>query len=560
MRCVMHPNYRAMKILGYEIKKAQTTEQKTPQPSSRAHNWVGRRGPAVNEYFDGEKTPNELGYLKNLIPDYRGLRYRAFEAELKSDIVKIITGKFFKWVIGTGLRLEAEPNETVLETEGITSIPENFRRNVEARFSVYAKSHMCDYKRMDNLHNIAAEAFKAAFLGGDALCILRVGKLGNVNVQVIDGEHVQTPVMRDDLMEAVKQRGNDVRHGVEISKTGEHVSYFVRVFDNDNIMGEFKRIPARGAKSGKLLAWLVYGDKHRIDHVRGIPIITQILEKVDKLDRYTEAAVGTMEERSKIVMAIEHSKDSDGENPLLNKVKIARGKGTNDAVETEGYALGEKTAELIAATTQKDTFNLPIGARLVAPLDSQLAVDYGPFSKAVFVFLCASVNVPPEVALQLYEQNYSSSRAAIKSWEFIVNTFRERFSDKFYKNFYNLWIELEVVNNKVKAPGFLEALRSDNYMAIEAYSTARFKGSNMPHIDPLKEVKSVREILGANDSTPLASREQATEMLGLGDWSKNIEKYKKETEEAPEIPKENESDSSNQNGGQGGSVDSEQEI
>jgi len=175
------------------------------------------------------------------------------------------------------------------------------------------------------------------------------------------------------------------------------------------------------------MAFMIYGTKHRIDHVRGIPNITAILEKVEKLDRYTEAIVGGAEERAKIVMSIEHNRDSDGENPMMTNAKIAAGFANNAAKETTGFATGEKTAAVIAASTAKQVFNMPIGAQLKA-LESSMESQYKEFSRAVFDYLCASVEIPPEVALQLYGQNYSGSRAAINGWEYIVEIYRINFS------------------------------------------------------------------------------------------------------------------------------------
>ena len=63
-------------------------------------------------------------------------------------------------------------------------------------------------------------------------------------------------------------------------------------------------------------------------------------------------------------------------------------------------------------------------------------------------------------------------------------------------------------------------------MALEAFTTARFQGLKMPHIDPLKEVKAVREMIAEN----LISKEQATEILNIGDWWENIEKINNEQE------------------------------
>jgi capsid protein len=70
-------------------------------------------------------------------------------------------------------------------------------------------------------------------------------------------------------------------------------------------------------------------------------------------------------------------------------------------------------------------------------------------------------------------------------------------------------------------------------MVIEAYSKCRFIGKNMPHIDPLKEAKSVELMLNLG----LVSREQATEMLNLGDWYENYLKLQEENNNVIVAPK-----------------------
>jgi capsid protein len=513
-------------------KKIETESEINPLEAQNSTYYRGNWQPIITEQFDGEKTPGEMGVIRNLLPNHDHLRARAFEAHLKSDLVKIITGKFFKYVIGSGLKLQAEPQAAVLESEGIGKEGlAKFRKIVEARFAVYGDSTRSTHSGMGDLHDRAIDAFSTAFLGGDCLCIQRIDESGNLTMEVIDGQHVKTPLLEAAMMTAVKGRGNTIKNGIETDSRGQHVSFYVLTDHADYVLGKFKRIEAKGSKTGRLLAWMVYGDKHRIDHVRGIPNITQILEKVEKLDRYTEAAVGSAEERAKIVLAIEHNKDSDGENPMIGKARQAAGMGNNAASETAGYELGQKTAATIAATTQKQTFNMPVGSQLRA-LASTSEFQYDSFSKAVFRYLCAAVDIPPEVAMQVYEQNYSSSRAAINSWDYIVKIYRKRFVKTFYQPFYKQWLELEVIKNKISAPGFIKALQQDNFMVVEAYCTSRFVGVNMPHIDPLKEVNAIRKMLG-NDDDPLISHEQASEMLGVGDWVKNVEKWDEEEEIVP---------------------------
>ena len=481
--------------------------------------------PVTTKSFDGEKTPGEMGPAINLVPEHNGLRYRSYEAQLKSDVVKMITGKFFKWVIGNGLKLQSEPEETVLEMEGVKEDFIKFRKNVEARFKVYSNSKMSDFSRMQNIHKRASEAFKTAFLSGDALVILRVEN-GNINVQVIDGAEVKSPVFDSEFYKKAKDAGNDIIHGIEMNDRGEHVAFFVRKKDSESGIDSFERIPAKGEKSGRLMAWLIYGDKHRINHHRGIPQISAILEKVDKLDRYTEASVAGAEERAKIVFAVEHNQFSTGENPLLDAMR----KNMGNAIKTlDPYEEGKAVSKAISQTTNKQTFNLPIGSKLTT-LASQQEDQYQPFFDAVFVQLCSAIDIPPEVALQKYSSNYSASRAAINGWGYIVDIYRKDFTFDYYKNIYRLWLELEVLKGKIQSPGLLKASINDDDFLIEAFTQCKFTGVNMPHIDPLKEVKAVREMLGdpANGIVPLISHDNASEQLNQGEWSENYLKYKEE--------------------------------
>lgn len=501
-------------------------ENKSVQPENSTYSNPGyyhNLQPIITVPFDGEKTPAELGPVRKILPDHTRLRLRSFEAELKSDVIKIITGKFFKWVVGSGLKIQVEPNEIVLKTEKVNVKLGDFRTNTENRFRLFCESKRSDYAMQQNLHRLAKDAFRTSFLGGDCLVVLRVEN-AELNVQVIDGEQVQTPFLdKNKWVEQAEARGNVIKHGIERNKRGHHIAYYVKVESKDKFYGEFERVEAVGERTGRKMAWMIYGIKHRIDHVRGIPATTSILEKVEKLDRYTEATVGAAEERAKIPFFIEHGKDSTGENPFKKQMVVAMGKQDNAASETEGYHAGAKTAMTIAASTSKQVFNLPIGSKLTA-LHSNVEIQYESFWNAVFTSIAASLDVPPEVALQAYKNNYSASRAAINGWEYIVKMYRKKVADDFYQPIYDLWLELEVLKNKIEAPQFIKLLSNQNHVAIQAYSKARFIGNNMPHIDPKKEIEAIMTVV----EKKIVSMEQATEILNLGDWNENYKKIKEE--------------------------------
>lgn len=452
--------------------------------------------------YDGELNAGSLGNPINLIPDEEKIRYRANEAMLTSDVIKSISSKYFKAVVGQGLNLKSEPNTDVLKSEGINEDLRNFVDVTETRFRVWSKSTLPDYSEQKTLHKLALDAFTTAFIGGDSLVICRVDKQNNLTIQVVDGYHLGSSLNSKKLYE-----NNTIIKGVERDSKGKHVAYHLR-------NGE--RIDVYGKKTGRKMAWLVYGTKARIDHVRGMSEISTILEKDGVLKRYTEATVTSAEERAKIAYAITHGMHSNGENPLAAKIAAVQG-NSGEKVDFE------EVRKNIQATTQKTVINMPQDSDLKS-LESDQEVNYPEFFNAIFEQECAAMDIPPEVAKQMYNSNYSASRAAINNWGYIVDIKRQDLSEQFYKPIYNLWLELEVLKGKIQSNGYKQALRDKNRMAIEAYTTARFQGLKMPHIDPLKEVKAVREMIEEG----LISKEHATEILNIGDWWENIEQIKKE--------------------------------
>lgn len=500
-------------------------EETAPQPMNYYGNGqsYGQFYPVINRTFDGEKTLGELGVVTRNVIDYNRLRLRAYDAYIKTDVVKIIEEKRTDWVIGSGLKLQVEPNKTVLKSEGIEVDWAAFQKIVEARFMVYANSIYCDYGKNKNLHQLARDFYKGKRLGGDCLCIIRYSEQG-VNAQFVSAEHIQTPIMDSALMSAVKEKENYVEHGIEFNKAGEHVAYYVATKPLTGLSTKYERILAKGVKTGRTLAWLIYGQQISPDHKRGIPDNAQVLEKVNKLDRYTEAAVGKAEQAAKILYTITHQDYSTGEDPMQGLINKKLNLASTDI---NSYELGDGLANKVRETTSNQTINMPPGSKL-EDFGTQIETNYEQFSKANFKMISAASGVPPEVALQEYNSNYSASRAAINGWGYVVDIDRKDFENAFYKPFYKLWLEFEILKNKIQAPGFIEAMMNGNFMVIESYTQCRFIGKNMPHIDPLKEIKAIRAMLGDADQTPLISREQATENINAGQWDEN---YLKNLEE-----------------------------
>ena len=479
-------------------------------------------------YFDGEKTPFELGTPKELILDYYSLRARSWQAYIESDVVQNAIKKYCLWIVGPGLKLQSQPNEFILEKNGINIKNGDFVNDVENQFRLFANSKHSTYSGMQNFHSIAAEALKNALLAGDVLCINRFD--GDfVTIDIIDGHNVQTPADHE-LITAAKNRGNEIIDGVEIDKKGTHVAFYVI-----NDLFKYERILARGSKTGRLNAWLFYGLKHKIQDVRGMSLLTAVLETAAKMDRYKDATIGAAEENAKIPYEIRHNQFSDGENPMLDQVVQSFKKGKGIAPETTSYQDCETGdfATKITQSTGKTTYNLPLGASLHRHSGSS-DLHFKDFFGINIDIVYATIGIPPEVALDKFGGSFSSARAGLKSWEYKMTTDRTILcKDQFYKPFFDFWLDVNVLQNNITAPGYLEALAKKLFMILEAYRNARFIGATVPHIDPLKEVNAERKKLGKLfDNIPLTTGEQAAESLNTGDFNEIIKKAENEKEMA----------------------------
>lgn len=465
-----------------------------------------RSGSTINSLFvisnfDGEKTPGEIGIPTVYRADFPTLRVRAWQSYYESEITQTILGKYVLWAVGSGLKLQCEPMVDVLKSEGVNLNVEAFSKQVESYFKLWAKSKTSSYSGNQSFNKLSSETFFNGKTSGDVLVVLRYdGK--NVTVQNIDGGSIVTPynINRDWL----------VRDGVRTDKKGKHIEYYVA-----NVDGGYDTIKAFDSK-GRRVAFMYYGSQYRINDVRGMPKISASLETIKKLDRYKEATVGSAEERQNIPFQITHQSYSEGDNPLLKSaVGSVTGKVPNTATS---YEESKGLVGLVKQTQNKEAYNMPVGSKMES-IESKSELYFKEFYDTLFDHICGVFHIPPDVAKSMYNGSYSASRAAIKDWEYTLKTERNDFTEQALSYIFAFWLDVMVLEGKIKAPGYIEALNNNNTFLLDAYRSCRFVGANVPHIDPVKEVKAEREKLGPlGANTPLTTPSSSMERLDGGDF------------------------------------------
>lgn len=481
--------------------------------------------------YDGEKNLGEAGPIKDYVIDYPALRLRSWQEMIESEVAQMLIGTYVTWVVGGGLKLQAEPKVGFIKKSGYVLDANQFSEDVEEMYELYSSAREADYSNQLSKDLLSEQVLKNAIVGGDCLVIQRYEN-GSITIQVIDGAHVVSP--SSSYPGNVLPNGNRIEHGIELSPRNEHVAYYVRKKALENKPNDFdnsfetERIEARGKESGMLMAFMVYGLRYRLDNVRGLPLIACVIETIKKMERYKEATVGSAEERQKIPYYIKHGLGSTGENPMNSRLVKAFNYDANTDLPVD--IVGNQLANTIAVSTNKSVFNMPQDSALQA-LDSRNELNFPNFYETNFNFVAATLGIPPDIAKKIFNSNYSASRAAIKDWEHNLLVKRKYHAFQFEQPVYNLVLHVWILQRLVKAPGYLEAFAQGRWMLLAAYRKARFVGASVPHIDPLKEVEAERLKLGSLGATiPLTTVEAATESLNSGDSDANMKQFAAELE------------------------------
>lgn len=520
-----------MKVFGFEIGSKKQDWQAQAQaalvasaPVEASNEYRYKPYPVYTERWDGERSWGELGFPLNYLPDFRNLSYRSWQAFYESDVTQTILGSYLLWVVGKGLTLNSEPIDKYIKKADKAFNRDTYTDDVEDLWQLFASSKRASHNGMQTLHQLAHEAKKNAIISGDVLVVMRYDGY-YPSIQLIDGLSVANPTSGSTWSDA-KAKGNKIDHGVEVDGAGKHVAFHVLTDKGDT-----DRVNAYHSKTGRLMAWMVYGHKYRIGDTRGMPLFAVVLEELRKVSRYKDATLATAEENAKIAYSIEHDKDTTGQTPFTAAVRQAAGAG--QATVPESQTTGDQLAIKLAMTTNKMAFNLPPGATIKSHRPEG-TVNFGEFFNTNFDIICASLQISPEVALGKFNSNYSASRAAIKMTEHKIKVDRSAFATAFYKPIFDFWLDTRVLTNKLNVPGYLTALINKDFEMLEAFRTAEFNGANMPHVDPVKEVNAERLKLG-NDAVPLTTFEKATRNLSEGDWYQNIDNVRQELNKAAKV-------------------------
>lgn len=496
------------KVKQQNLKTQYNAQQ--PQPISLNYGHI---------HFNGEKNIKSLGLPLSYDIDYYGMANRAWNLYLTTDITKIVIDRLAQFTVGDGLKLQYEPDKLILKkkynidinsaekTNNLNINQNNFQKYVESIWNIYSNSKYISNNNQSDIHSLSTTVMINTLLCGDCLIIRRI-KNGQITLQAIDGRNVCGGAPEHNS-------NNKVIDGVEINKNGEHIAYHIITETGENL-----RIKAKDSK-GNIQAWLVYANNSRISQVRGVSAICSIIQKIDQLSKYTENEVVASEVNSKLATVIEHTELSDGKNPLVGR-ELIKNNG-NPIYDPE---LKEETKAAILKLTNGLLINLGVGKTMKSFDTKRPNVNFESFLDANAKYIFASQSIPFEIAIMVFSNNFSASRAALKMFELTLKVLRKNIVvDGIYKPAFKTFFLIENLKGNLIINNF-DKIRN-NPIDMNALNKCRFISPPIPHVDPLKEVNAVVEKINNN----LSTREEGMEELGNStDFDSTMERISNEIE------------------------------
>lgn len=503
-------------------KKAASAPSPAPVPTSAAS------APTRYAYDNGSKFAGGFGDTKVLTTDYWTLRARSsqlFETNLyaRGLVRRLVTN-----IINTGLHLEAQPEETILGRERDSL--SDWAEDVEIRFALWgAEPWLCDWLEQATYGEIQETAFLEALISGDCLVVLRQDPVTRLSrVQLVRGDCVQSPAQQP-------RGGNKIEHGVELDAQGRQVAYWIRQSD-----GTAKRLPAYGEKSGRRLAWLVYGADRRLDQVRGKPILALALQALLEIDRYRDSTQRKATINSMLAMFIEKTAPTPGSKPMAaGAVRVGAIANTEDSSAPRRFNVAEHMPGAVMD-------ELAVGETPKAFPSNGTDLSFGEFERAIIAGLAWGFEVPPEILVLSFGSNYAASQAAINEFKIFLNRVRTRWGERFCQPIYVEWLLATVLAQKIQADGLIESWRDwKNYDVFCAWTSADWSGNIKPAVDLSKLVKAYGEMVDRGFMT----RARATRELTGTKYTRNVQTLEGENEllatankplaklEAPSAPK-----------------------
>lgn len=416
---------------------------------------------ALNRYLPLGGSPTT-----DTIRDLPTLRARSRDQVRNAPVATGALDQTVTNVIGTGLSHNAEVDAEFLGLSATQAA--QWQADVDRRWRAWSESVDCDIARKTNFYGLQDLFFRTWLESGDAFCTTPLvqrqpGRPHQLALQLFEADRICNPDR--------KPNSPTLIDGVEINPdTGEPVAYHIaRRHPGDYLPGAantWQRVAARGTNTGRRN--VLHGMRLlRPDQVRGVPWFAPIIEPLKQLSRYTDAELNAAVVSS--LFAIFIKMDTQAFQDLFDE--DAQGTIVSNASKWSGEVESGKAINLLP------------GEDVVSSTPGRPNANFDPFWQAIVRQIGMALGLPFEVLVMHFQSSYTAARGALlMAWKFFRGR-RDAVVTALCQPVYELWLEHEIANNRIAAPGFFA-----DPLLRAAWSAGVWTGDGPGSVDPSKEV------------------------------------------------------------------------
>ena len=387
------------------------------------------------------------------------IRARARDLERNSDIAEGIIGTFERYIVGTGLVLQAKARTRAGEED------DGLNKEIEELFEEWAKARNCDITGQQNFYELQQMALRRVVVDG-AIFFVKVYTSDGVVPFKLQAREVDEL----DTSFTTVSAGSKIRivGGVELDAYNKPVAYYFKRFTPDGFWtGKSERIEAKRV----IYLWR----KNRPTQIREISPLARTLPRVRDVNEFVEAV--SVKERILACLAVFITK-----NPTSTGV----GRGLNATDEKSGYRVRNMTPGMIQELQPGESVSAvnPAGqssnARDFISIQQRLAgAGQGLSYEAV--------------SRDMSMVNYSSARQGLLEDQRNYKMWQDFLIEHLCEEVYTEFVISAVLSGALKVPDFWDNKKR--------YLRHQWIPPGWSWIDPLKEVKANSEALLTGQET-----------------------------------------------------------
>ncbi|MDA3732379.1 phage portal protein [Niameybacter massiliensis] len=394
-------------------------------------------------------------------------------------------------VVGSGLK--PRPN---IDSEFIGLTEEQamkWERDTMREFSLWAESTACDMERINNFYELQQLAFLSWIMNGDVFALLpykpRPQMPYDLRIQLIEADRVCNPTF--------STYESNIIQGVECDTDGEIVAYHIANYHPLSSMNpngrEIKRVRAYGEKTGRRNV-IHCMESERVGQRRGVPLLAPVIETLKQLGRYTDAELMAAVVSGMYTVFIE--------TQTIDQKPLGEDNEENTYEEEESEIALGSGAVVALAPGEKASFANP----------GRPNTAFEGFVNAMARQIGAALEIPPEILLKQFTNNYSASRGALlEAWK-MFRMRRTWLANDFCQPIYEEWLTEAVAKGRIYAPGFFS-----DPLIRKVYCECDWCGPSPGQLDPVKEANAATIRVEQGFST----RQQETIEMNGGDFFDN---------------------------------------